>query len=165
MPCAVANAISLQSENIIADFPFRPENELMTSIRRVMSMARSSSRISSAATDTDTGSMFWRAGSISARHVGHVFFVFKDKSKQDVQYLCPHAVMDTFIGFRTSKHTAHTGALGSSSFDDDDDVDGWLHQYCIGSWGWIMIGYVHCLHWFCHLFQFLFLKIENSFIN
>jgi hypothetical protein len=111
---------------------------LMTSIRRVMSMARSSSRISSAATDADTGSMVWRAGSISARQVGHVFFVFKDKSKQDVQYLCPHAVIDTFVGFRISKHTAHTGALwsSSSSFADDDDVDGWLHKYCIGSCAW-----------------------------
>jgi hypothetical protein len=36
--------------------------------------------------------------------------------------------------------------LGSSSSSFDDDVDGWLHKYCIGSCAWIMIGYVCCLH-------------------
>jgi hypothetical protein len=85
----------------------------------------------SVATDTDTGAMTERSGSISARHVGHVFFVFKDLSKHDVQKMCPHSVMDTFLVPGTSKHTAHTSTSAASasasasgwSEDDDDDED------------------------------------------
>ena len=68
----------------------------------------------SVATDTDTGAMTERSGSISARHVGHVFFVFKDLSKHDVQKMCPHAVMETFLVPGTSKHTAHTSTSVSA---------------------------------------------------
>jgi hypothetical protein len=123
MLCAVANANSLQRENIMVARPFVPENELMMPSLFVMLMLRSSSRMSSLAMETDTGSMIWRAGragSISARHMGHLLSVFKDESKHDVQYLCPHAVMATFIVPGTCKHTAHTSELvsgGASSFD------------------------------------------------
>ena len=84
----------------------------------------------SVATDTDTGAMTERSGSISARHVGHVFFVFKDLSKHDVQKMCPHAVMETFLVPGTSKHTAHTstsvsalacGWSGEGEEDEDED--------------------------------------------
>ena len=117
---AVANANSLQRENIIVARPFVPENELMRPSLFVILMLRSSSRMSSVAMETDTGSMVWRAGSISARHMGHVLFVFNDLSKHDMQYLCPHAVMATFIFPGTCKHTAQTSELvsgGTSSFD------------------------------------------------
>jgi hypothetical protein len=82
----------------------------------------------SVATDTDTGAMTERSGSISARHVGHVFFVFKDLSKHDVQKMCPHSVMDTFLVPGTSKHTAHTStsaasATSASGWSEDEDED------------------------------------------
>jgi hypothetical protein len=81
----------------------------------------------SVAADTDTGAMTERSGSISARHVGHVFFVFKDLSKHDVQKMCPHSVMDTFLVPGTSKHTAHTStsvsASGWSGWSDDEGDD------------------------------------------
>jgi hypothetical protein len=92
-------------------------------------MECSSLRIISVATDTDTGAMTERSGSISARHVGHVFFVLKDLSKHDVQKMCPHSVMDTFLVPGTSKHTAHTstsasgwsGGEGEGEGEDDED--------------------------------------------
>jgi hypothetical protein len=115
MLCAVANANSLQRENIMVARPFVPENELMRPSLFVILILRSSSRISSLAIVTDTGSIVSRAGSISARHMGHLLFVFKDKSKHDVQYLCPHAVMETFLVPGTCKHTEHTSALGSGA--------------------------------------------------
>jgi hypothetical protein len=71
--------------------------------------------MSSVATDTDTGSMAVRSGSSSARHLGHVFFCFKDESKHDVQKMCPHSVMDTFLHPGTSKHTGHTSGWLSLS--------------------------------------------------
>ena len=77
----------------------------------------------SVAADTDTGAMTERSGSISARHVGHVFFVFNDLSKHDVQKMCPHAVMDTFLVPGTSKHTAHTSTSVSASGWSDDEGD------------------------------------------
>ena len=91
-------------------------------------MECSSLRMISVATDTDTGAMTERSGSISARHVGHVFFVFKDLSKHDVQKMCPHSVMDTFLVPGTSKHTAHTstsasGWSGGEGDEDEDDED------------------------------------------
>ena len=115
MPCAVSNAISLQRENIIENRPFVPPNDCIALIRRVRFMECSSSRMISVAADTDTGAMTERSGSISARHVGHVFFVFNDLSKHDVQKMCPHAVMDTFLVPGTSKHTAHTSTSASAS--------------------------------------------------
>ena len=130
MPCAVSNAISLQRENIIENRPFVPPNDCIALIRRVKFMECSSSRMISVATDTDTGAMTERSGSISARHVGHVFFVFKDLSKHDVQKMCPHAVMETFLVPGTSKHTAHTstsvsalacGWSGEGEEDEDED--------------------------------------------
>jgi hypothetical protein len=125
---AVANANSLQRENIIVARPFVPENELMRPSLFVILMLRSSSRISSDATDTDMGSIIWRAGSISARHMGHLLSVFNDLSKHDMQYLCPHAVMATLVVTSplvvpgTSKHTAHTSGLGAARA---------FHKYCI----------------------------------
>jgi hypothetical protein len=71
--------------------------------------------MSSDAIDTGNGSMHSRSGSISARHVGHVFFIFKDDSKHDVQNLCPHAVMETFVVPGTSMHTGHTSTSGSGA--------------------------------------------------
>jgi hypothetical protein len=68
--------------------------------------------MSSDATDTGNGSMDSRAGSIWARHVGHVFFFFRDVSKHDKQNLCPHSVIATFLGPGTSKHTAQMSASG-----------------------------------------------------
>jgi hypothetical protein len=59
--------------------------------------------------------MHVRAGSNSARQVGHVFFCLKDDSKHDVQKVCPHAVMEIFLVPGTSKQTAHTSASDSSS--------------------------------------------------
>ena len=115
MPCAVSNAISLQRENIIENRPFVPPNDCIVLIRRVKFMECSSSRMISVAADTDTGAMTERSGSISARHVGHVFFVFKDLSKHDVQKMCPHSVMETFLVPGTSKHTAHTSTSASAS--------------------------------------------------
>ena len=113
---AVANATSLQRENIIAVRPFLPaENELIISIRRFSLIVSSSVRMSSDATDVGSGSMHSRSGSISARQVGHVFFVFKDFSKHDMQNLCPHAVIATFVGPGTSMHTGHTSTSGSGS--------------------------------------------------
>jgi len=114
IPCAVANANSLQRANIIADFPFRPANELMTSILRVKSIFRSSSRMTSVAVDAEMGSMYSRSGSITARHEGHVFFVLNEDSKHDMQNLCPHDVMDALTAFISSKHMGHLSA--SSSF-------------------------------------------------
>lgn len=70
--------------------------------------------MSSDATDTGNGSMDSRAGSISARQVGHVFLVFKDDSKHDVQNLCPHAVIATFVVPGTSIHTGHTSTFRSA---------------------------------------------------
>ena len=78
----------------------------------------------SVATDTGNGSMHSRAGSISARHVGHVFFVFKDDSKHDRQNLCPHVVIVTFLVPGTSIHTGHTSTSSSSA-------TGLLRKYCI----------------------------------
>ena len=113
MLCAVANATSLQRENIIAARPFIPENESMIAILRVILMLRSSVRMSSDATDTGNGSMHSRAGSISARHVGHVIFFLKDDSKHDMQNLCPHAVIETLLVPGTSMHIGHTSTSGS----------------------------------------------------
>ena len=130
MPCAVSNAMSLQRVNIMENRPFVPPNDCIALIRRVKFMECSSSRMISVATDTDTGAMTERSGSISARHVGHVFFVFKDLSKHDVQKMCPHAVMETFLVPGTSKHTAHTstsvsalacGWSGEGEGEEDDD--------------------------------------------
>ena len=121
IPCAVENANSLQRANIIADFPFRPANELMTSILRVKSIFRSSSRMTSVAVDAEMGSMYSRSGSMTARHDGHVFFVLNEDSKHDVQNLCPHNVMDTFVFFTSSKHMGHLSASsspwGATTFD------------------------------------------------
>ena len=76
-------------------------------------MVRSSVRMSSDATDTGNGSMHSRAGSISARHVGHVFFFLNDDSKHDMQNLCLHAVIAMFVVPGTSMHTGHTSTSGS----------------------------------------------------
>ena len=75
-------------------------------------MLRSSVRMSSDATDTDNGSMHSRSDSIGERHIGHMFFVFKDDSKHDMQNLCPHAVIATFVVPGTSMHTGHTSTSG-----------------------------------------------------
>ena len=116
MLCAVANANSLHRDNIMAARPFLPaENELITAILRVIRIVSSSVRMSSDATDVGNGSMHSRWGSISARQVGHVFFVFKDFSKHDMQNLCPHAVIATFVGPGTSMHTGHTSTSDSGS--------------------------------------------------
>jgi hypothetical protein len=89
--------------------------------------------MSSDATDTGNGSMHSsRAGSISARHVGHVFFVFKVLSKHDVQKMCPHAVMDTFLVPGTSKHTAHTSTSASGWIGGVGVGEDGFHKYCIG---------------------------------
>jgi hypothetical protein len=115
MLCDVANANSLHRDNIIAARPLIPENELITAILRVIRIVCSSVRMSSDATDVGNGSMHSRSGSISARQVGHVFFVFKDFSKHDMQNLCPHAVIVTFVGPGTSMHTGHTSTSDSGS--------------------------------------------------
>ena len=87
--------------------------------------------MSSDATDTGNGSMpmHSRTGSISARHVGHVFFVFKDDSKHDMQNLCPHAVIATFVVPGTSMHMGHTSTSGSGS---GAAAAGLFRRYCIG---------------------------------
>lgn len=72
-------------------------------------------RMSSDATDTGNGSMHSRAGSISARHVGHVFFFLNDDSKHDVQNLCPHAVIVMFVVPGISMHMGHTSTSGSGA--------------------------------------------------
>lgn len=151
MLCAVANAISLQRENIIADRPFLPdENELITAILRFIWIVNSSVRMSSDATDAGNGSMHSRSGSISARQVGHVFFVFKDFSKHDMQNLCPHAVIATFVGPGTSMHTGHT----STSDSDSDSGSGaaaatdWPSRYCM--WGVEGGSFVQTLFQFLH---------------
>ena len=84
-------------------------------------MECSSLRMISVATYTYTGAMTERSGSTSARHVGHVFFVFNDLSKHDVQNMCPHAVMDTFLVPGTSKHTAHRSALALSGGEGEGE--------------------------------------------
>ena len=138
MPCAVSNAMSLQRVNIMENRPFVPPNDCIALIRRVKFIECSSSRMISVATDTDTGAMTERSGSISARHVGHVFFVFKDLSKHDVQKMCPHAVMETFLVPGTSKHTAHTStsvsalACGWSGEGEEDEGEGEGEGECDG---------------------------------
>jgi hypothetical protein len=77
--------------------------------------------MSSDATDTGNGSMHSRAGSNSARQVGHVFFCLKDDSKHDVQKVWPHAVMEMFLVPGTSKQTAHTSASGWSGGEGEDE--------------------------------------------
>ena len=72
-------------------------------------------RMSSDATDTGNGSMHSRTGSISARHVGQVFFFFNDDSKHDMQNLCPHAVIETFLVPGTSMHMGHVSTSGSGA--------------------------------------------------
>jgi hypothetical protein len=93
--------------------------------------------MSSDATDTGNGSMHSRTGSISARHEGHVFFVFKDDSKHDMQNLCPHAVIATFVVPGTSMHIGHTSTSGSGS----GAAAGLFRRYCIG------------VDWLCLMFQ------------
>ena len=98
-------------------------------------MARSSSRIRSDAMDTVIWSIDVRAGSISVRQHGHVFFVFNDFSKHVVQNVCPHAVTDTLTFPGISKHTAHLSAasepsaLGWSGGEGEGEC--WFHKYCI----------------------------------
>ena len=145
MLCAVANATSLQRDNIIVVLPFVPANELMTASLRFSWIVCSSVRMSSDATDTGNGSMYSRTGSISARHVGHVFFVFKDDSKHDMQNLCPHAVTATFLGPGTSMHTGHRSTSGSGAAA----AAGWLRRYCIVGWlgsGSVVQHWVQFLH-------------------
>ena len=100
-------------------------------------MARSSSRIRSDAMDTVMGSIDSRAGSISARQHGHVFFVFNDFSKHVVQKVCPHAVTETLTFPGISKHTAHLSAasepsvVGWSGGEGEGEGECWFHKYCI----------------------------------
>jgi len=102
-------------------------------------MARSSSRIRSDATETVMGSIDVRAGSISARQHGHVFFVFNDFNKHVVQNVWPHAVMETLTFPGISKHTAHLSAvseaaslvLGWSGGEGEGEGECWFHKYCI----------------------------------
>jgi hypothetical protein len=117
MLCATLNANSLQRLNIMADRPLVPVNVLMTLIRRCSSIIRSSSRMSPVAVATDTGGMQVRAGSNSARQVGHVFFCLNDDSKHDVQNLCPHFVTEMFLAPvpGVSKQMAHTSAASAAS--------------------------------------------------
>lgn len=84
-------------------------------------------RMSSDATDTGNGSMHSRPGSISARHVGHVFFFLNDDSKHDMQNLCPHAVIATFVVPGTSIHTGHTSTSGSGAAA----AAGLFRRYCM----------------------------------
>ena len=103
-------------------------------------MARSSSRIRSDAMDTVIWSIDSRAGSISARQHGHVFFVFNDFSKHVVQKVCPHAVMETLTFPGISKHTAHLSAASDPSvaassalgwIGGEGEGECWFHKYCI----------------------------------
>jgi len=101
-------------------------------------MARSSSRIRSDAMDTVMWSIDSRAGSISARQHGHVFFVFNDFSKHVVQNVWPHAVTETLTFPGISKHTAHLSAGSAAAVAAATAVasalgwkGGWFHKYCI----------------------------------
>jgi hypothetical protein len=98
--------------------------------------------MSSDATDAGNGSMHSRSGSISARQVGHVFFVFKDFSKHDMQNLCPHAVIATFVVPGISMQTGHTSTSGSGA------TVGLARRYCI----WVVEGgsFVQTLFQFLH---------------
>ena len=55
--------------------------------------------------------------------MGHVFLVFKDDSKHDVQNLCPHAVIETFVVPGGSKHTAQTSASGEAAVEVAVEVE------------------------------------------
>jgi hypothetical protein len=97
--------------------------------------------------DTVMWSIDSRAGSISARQHGHVFFVFNDFSKHVVQNVWPHAVTETLTFPGISKHTAHlsaasepasepasaSSALGWSGGEGEGEGEGecWFHKYCI----------------------------------
>jgi len=132
MACAVANANSLQRENIMELRPLCPPNDWMTSILRVSFIILSSSRMSSVAAETVMGSIFKRVGSSSARHNGHRLSFARDDNKHEVQNVCPQAVIDTFTFLISCRHMGHLSGSGSGSFSCSDSDGGVLvHMYCI----------------------------------